>query len=303
MEDRAPSRKRQRASGSGEASASRKRGRREEPRSWGGERESALQHRHGNWDARGVASVPRWGDARLDGASPAWFSRASVLDVGCGAGYTALAVAERWGAASVLGVDVDAGLVAVARRNLLERRRELRMAELAGATVTPPVPLSLRVIQRVPPTALAAAQAPRAALLAAAASPSALDVVSFRHEDCVGDSTLGHAPGAYSVVLCLAVTKWVHLNSGDRGLLTLFRRLHSYLQPGGRLLLGMQPWSSYRGASRGSADLRATYESIRLRPDGFADFLLQRVGFHSLETTLEYRKASGATRQILVLVK
>ena len=347
-----PSRKRPRhsssSSGARSSSAAAPRARAAAPRSWGGEREGALLHRHGNWNTRvGGPPSARWGDARLSGASASWFTGAAVLDVGCGAGYTSLAVAERWGVASVMGVDVDAALVAAARRNQLDRRRELHMeaaisssASTSAATAPLPwVPLSLRVVQRMPACVLgagaaaassgaasacepqgaeassgsaaalaqepASAGASRAHEIGAAslAAPSPLDKVAFRHEDCVGDTTLGHAPGSYGVVLCLAVTKWVHINYGDRGLLTLFRRLHSYLQPGGRLLLGAQPWASYRGTSRVSADLRTAYEAIRLRPEGFAEFLLARVGFRALEATLEYRKASGAVRHILVLVK
>jgi 7SK snRNA methylphosphate capping enzyme len=48
----------------------------------------------------------------------------------------------------------------------------------------------------------------------------------------------------------LSVTKWVHLNWGDDGLITLFSKIWRLLQPGGIFVMEPQPWKSYENNRR-----------------------------------------------------
>ena len=92
-------------------------------------------------------------------------------------------------------------------------------------------------------------------------------------------SISGVETGSIDTVLCLSVTKWVHLNGGDAALEALFDRLRDALAPGGLLILEPQPWQSYRKAlqKRGvAAELHGTALSeLRLRPQMFPEYLSQ----------------------------
>lgn len=49
----------------------------------------------------------------------------------------------------------------------------------------------------------------------------------------------------FDTVLCLSLTKWIHLNWGDEGVKNLFRRIFAHLRPGGCLILEAQAYQSY----------------------------------------------------------
>lgn len=97
------------------------------------------------------------------------------------------------------------------------------------------------------------------------------------------DSLLLTQREEYDVILCLSVTKWVHLNWGDAGLKRLFHRVYRHLRPGGLFILEPQPWNSYSKRKKLTEDICKNYHSIRLRPDQFSSFLTTEVGFTSYE--------------------
>ncbi|XP_052447475.1 7SK snRNA methylphosphate capping enzyme-like [Carassius gibelio] len=87
----------------------------------------------------------------------------------------------------------------------------------------------------------------------------------------------------YDVVLCLSVTKWVHLNWGDAGLKRLFHRVYKHLRPGGLFILEPQPWNSYGKRKKLTETIFKNYHGIRLKPDRFSSYLTAEVGFSSYE--------------------
>jgi len=81
-------------------------------------------------------------------------------------------------------------------------------------------------------------------------------------------------------VLRLSVTKWVHLNWGDEGLICLFAKIWQILRPGGILLLEPQPWKFYERKHLMSEVAVENFHEIIFKPDAFRDILLDKIGFN-----------------------
>lgn len=74
-------------------------------------------------------------DPRLDLFAAEWFRGRSVLDIGCNAGYLTLSIAKEFEPSRVLGIDIDAHLVGVARKNIRHYcDGDVKVSELAART-------------------------------------------------------------------------------------------------------------------------------------------------------------------------
>lgn len=83
---------------------------------------------------------------------------------------------------------------------------------------------------------------------------------------------------AFDVVLCLSVTKWIHIVHGDRGILELFKRCNMSLRTGGLLVIEPQEWAAYKKKRLLSPEERQKIGGIEIRPESFGR-VLETMGF------------------------
>lgn len=231
-------------------------------------------------------------DPRLKVMQPFWLDGKDVLDIGCNVGHFTLSLARGFSPRKVIGLDIDGRLIKAARRNV----RHYLTAALAG---------EMRF-----PVSMAICHGP----IAAAALPGReSEPVTFPNNVFFvqgnyileSDVLLEAQREEFDTILCLSLTKWVHLNWGDDGVRRLFKRMFRQLRPGGRMLLEAQPFHSYVKKKKLTETTYKHFHDIRLRPEQFNEYLLSsEVGFASCELIDTPSHASkGFQRPIYLFTK
>uniref|UniRef100_A0A1B6CFH9 RNA methyltransferase n=1 Tax=Clastoptera arizonana TaxID=38151 RepID=A0A1B6CFH9_9HEMI len=188
-----------------------------------------------------------------------------VLDIGCNVGHVTLAIARDFGPSKVVGVDIDRSLIEAARTNIrhyVNSGKKDRFFPVSMPIVYGPVDIP-----------------------GVSEDTAFPHNVSFIQGNYVLDSDvlLSMEISQFDVILCLSVTKWVHLNWGDAGLKRAFKRMYAQLRPGGVLILEAQPWCSYKKKKNLTETTWTNYKNIELFPHKFTQFLLSEVGFSTCE--------------------
>ncbi|CAL1701126.1 unnamed protein product [Somion occarium] len=234
-------------------------------------------------------------DPRLALLPPTLFQNARVLDVGCNEGWVTCEIAQSWGAKRVIGVDIDESLVRAAwkrRRTVWSQQSpptdlnnidgspqtsKKRKRESDAGEHDVPRPIQVDYFPAscehmfgplpIPPTSESDAGFPHN--------------VVFKATDWVSTEISEDAEG-YDVVVAFSVSKWIHLNGGDAGLMQFFRRVHTVVKVGGAFALEPQEWDTYAKAKRMDPKLKENARDLKLRPDDFEKILMD-LGFGPAE--------------------
>lgn len=176
--------------------------------------------------------------------SESHFQNKKVLDIGCNSGMITLSVARMFHPQAILGIDIDSGLIDRARSNLEVEKKDPEFGN------NPEIMNSLKN-------------------------------VTFRTANYILKDTnrLEFETAQYDTILCLSVTKWIHLNFGDDGIKFLFKRIYKQLNTNGILILEPQSFKTYKKRSKLTPEIEANYKNIKLRPSDFKRYLIEEVGF------------------------
>ncbi|KAL7050402.1 hypothetical protein ACKWTF_004066 [Chironomus riparius] len=253
------------------------------------------------------------------------FKNKDVLDVGCNCGLMTLSIAKYFSPKTITGIDIDKKLIGIARsklkkyvavpNQLLETNLSTEAAKYRHKTECFPMSfpicygnlsVAFKQIQKkmqTPQTLPSTPQTPQNE----AQNLRIPDNISFEEMNYVPKDEVNvfHDAEKYDLILCLSVTKWIHLNCGDQGLKLTFRKIFNQLRPGGKLILELQNWPSYKKKKKMTEQIYENYKNIKFHPSNFADFLLsQEIGFsHFYTLGVTQHLSKGFKRPIYLFVK
>lgn len=229
------------------------------------------KYQYGNYDRYyGYRNPNAIKDVRVEALTrqPHLFYDADVLDIGCNTGILTIAVARELRVRSIIGIDID--------KSLINRARQYISVEIK------------------------------------AQSNSSNDCITSTYPHNVLFKTANYILSdaklleleqpQFDTILCMSITKWLHLNNGDVGLKLAFQRMYRQLRPGGRLILEAQDWQSYKRRKKLTDEIFANFKAIKLMPNKFEEYLLSgEVGFaHSYVLEIPAHVAHGFRRPIKV---
>lgn len=241
-------------------------------------------------------------DPRLKVMKKEWLEGKDCLDIGCNNGCITIQIARKFHCKSILGVDIDSNRIEDAYWHLRKFAKMDEFEKKQGRTSRSKVSEDANGLGN---NAAASSDDETKQSLRSCSSEERdlFDIVSFQQENFV--QSRHPQEKHYDTILCLSVSKWIHLNWGDDGLITLFTKIWRLLNPGGILVLEPQPWKSYQNNYRISETTTENYKKISFRPAWFQEILLDMIGFRTVEdvTSSLSGTKSGFNRPILVFRK
>ncbi|XP_055377582.1 probable RNA methyltransferase CG1239 [Condylostylus longicornis] len=190
----------------------------------------------------GYRNAKNFQDIRLEAFSKYknLFEGKEVLDIGCNSGLITMQIAEdhqKFNVKHIVGLDIDKKLINRAIKIIEKKRRNTKNK----AEDKSKFPFNIKFV--------------------------------FGNYVLKDDILLEIEKQQFDLILCLSVTKWIHLNFGDEGLKQAFRRMYLQIRPGGCLILEPQPWSSYNRRKNLTPEIHEKYKNITFFPEKFVDYL------------------------------
>lgn len=269
-------------------------------------------------------------DERFEHLREDWFRGKIVLDVGCNRGHITYAIARKFSPKFVVGIDIDAKMVDMANRDmhlylesdLIKRATEIRLEELKRLELRDDIELLSNSSEKEKSneeqkltSSLESNQYPISSYVSF--GPLALsdsqnentfpnNLIFVEHNYVPSsDDVVSRQKAHYDTILCLSVTKWIHLNYCDDGLKRFFKRTYNHLKEGGLLILEAQPFDNYNRRKRLSERLKKNFYNIQFKPEDFDSYLLSdEIGFKKIiyESRIEH-ECKGFKRPIKVFLK
>jgi 7SK snRNA methylphosphate capping enzyme len=197
---------------------------------------------------------------RIVGFQKSWFHEQRVLDIGCNEGDLTMLIAKEFNPFSIIGIDVDKRLIESAGASVKRAMYDYRIKRKKGSQL-PSINENDSNSNnndrlKVSSSSLHNAFIPRTLALAKPIIPTPLypgHIVTtsptdnnngqfpfntiFKCEDIMDRNCSLIDDQGYGVILCMSVSKWIHLNHGDEGIIRFFNLLFRLTVPGGKVIM------------------------------------------------------------------
>lgn len=258
-------------------------------------------------------------DERLGHLKEDWFKNKIVLDIGCNRGHITYAISRQFSPKFIVGIDIDAKIISMANKDLhlhledglIKPSNDLRLKEISQYCLTDN---QNPEVEQNPSSQSSCDQYPilnyvnsgpiaSSKLVEGCQFPNNLIFVEHNYVPS-NDELVSRQKSHFDTIICLSVTKWIHLNYCDDGLRRFFKRVYNHLKPDGLFILEAQPIDNYSRRKRTSDRLKANFYSIKFKPEDFDSYLLNDVGFRQIiyESKTEH-ECKGFKRPIKVFQK
>lgn len=208
-------------------------------------------------------------DVRLDifQVNKELFKGKEILDIGCNSGLVTMEIAKKLEIKHITGIDIDKGLINKTIKTIVKLKKSSTNCDRQGFPFN----------------------------------------VNFIYGNYVlrDDILLEIERPQFDVILCLSVTKWIHLNFGDKALKQAFRRMYTQLRQGGCLILEPQPWDGYKRRKKLTPEILRNYQEIKFKPEDFTSYLMgSEVGFKTVKLlAVPDHQSEGFRRPIQLFLK
>lgn len=241
--------------------------------------------------------------AALNKKSNKYFKNKDVLDIGCNSGMITLIIAKKYLPRKIVGCDIDKKLIDLARKNIKHFQGD---TNISGHSTQGELTIEK------PPETFTSKRGDITAPILHSVNPDGSfpnNVLFFSGDYCPknNDNVNDQTP-EYDTICAFSVSKWIHLNNLDEGLIRFFQRIYKALRTGGYFILEPQGWGSYNKKKRSFPEcLKQNLKKLKLRPDMFEDILVGSIGFKKCikiyPKVLKKHENTNFEREILIFEK
>lgn len=238
-----------------------------------------------------------------------FFTGKDVLDIGCNSGHVTLLIAQKYAPRKIVGCDIDDKLIKLARKNIANYLPK-DVDEATGEEIKPPASFlachaqcdecfwrrkfisdyfcSIPIIFDTQSTyhhTVPHGPIDPPAIHCYNPDGTFPNNVLFFSGDYVpkNDLQVTEQTPEYDTIIGFSLTKWIHINNKDEGLLRFFQRVYNALRTDGYFIVEPQTWSSYlKKKMKLGVKLKENINSLKLRPDQFESILMKNIGFRKV---------------------